>query len=103
MTDRDTFAAAAMTGLLLDGNEAQVPASHIADCAYNLADAMLVRRGKAVQDNCVPGNNPEIGCPPTPSESEREAIKQMLDEASGKACAESWVPDILRNLLERLK
>jgi hypothetical protein len=40
---------------------------------------------------------------PTLTESEREAIEQTLDEASGKACAESWVPEILRNLLERLK
>ena len=43
------------------------------------------------------------GNTPTLSESEREAIEQMLDEASGKACSESWVPEILRNLLERLK
>ena len=38
----------------------------------------------------------------TLTESEREAIEQTLDEASGKACSESWVPDILRNLLARL-
>ena len=40
---------------------------------------------------------------PTLTDAERAAIEQMLDEVSGKACAESWVPDIHRNLLERLK
>jgi hypothetical protein len=40
---------------------------------------------------------------PTLTESEREAIEQTLDEASGKACAESWVPSTLRRLLERLE
>ncbi len=38
---------------------------------------------------------------PILSETEREAIEQILDELTGNACAESWVPDILRNLLER--
>jgi hypothetical protein len=40
---------------------------------------------------------------PTLTESEREAIEQTLDEASGKARAESWVPSTLRRLLERLE
>jgi hypothetical protein len=44
----------------------------------------------------VTGNTPAL------SETEREAIEQILDELSGKARAESWVPDILRNLLARL-
>jgi hypothetical protein len=36
------------------------------------------------------------------TDAEREAIEQMLDEVSGRACAESWVPATLRSLLERL-
>jgi GTP-sensing pleiotropic transcriptional regulator CodY len=40
---------------------------------------------------------------PTLSESEREAIEQMLDEASGMAQTESWAVATLRNLLERLQ
>jgi hypothetical protein len=38
----------------------------------------------------------------TLTDDEREAIEQMLDEVSGKACAESWVPATLRSLLARL-
>jgi hypothetical protein len=48
------------------------------------------------REGCCTGDTPAL------SESEREAIEQMLDEASGKACVESWVPDILLNLLERM-
>lgn len=40
---------------------------------------------------------------PTLSETEREAIAQVLDEMSGKARSESWVPAILRNLLGRTR
>jgi hypothetical protein len=36
---------------------------HVCRRAYQWADAMLRERGKAVRDNCVTGNNPEIGCP----------------------------------------
>jgi hypothetical protein len=91
MTDRDTFAAAALTGLLLDGNEAQVPASHIAECAYKLADAMLRERGAAVRDNCVSGNNPEIGCQhPTGNAQEPMAwaVVRWFDNAISLFCFE---------------
>ena len=50
MTDRDHFACAALTGLLLDGDETQCPASHIAECAYKLADAMLRERERTNHD-----------------------------------------------------
>jgi hypothetical protein len=39
----------------------------------------------------------------TLTDEEREAIEQMLDEVSGRACAASWVPATLRKLLERTK
>jgi rubrerythrin len=51
----------------------------------------------------VQGGSVTVTMDATLTEKEREAIEQMLDEASGKACAESWVPDTLRNLLKRLK
>ncbi len=53
MNDRDHFAAAALTGLLLDGDETQCPADHIAECAYKMADAMLAERDKSAAKRCV--------------------------------------------------
>lgn len=117
MTDRDYFAAAALIrGMGVLGRD------QIAKSCYEMADAMLLERERTSHDAAPEakayadgepapkcggeaGLNPRDGTGNTPtlSESEREAIEQMLDEASGKACAESWVPDILRNLLERLK
>jgi hypothetical protein len=125
---RDTFAAAALTGLL--SNIPRFQLGVIAVQAYDIADEMLRERerhhfpglGNMVQNTTNHDAVPEArardadrvrtdkattrpgegtGNTPTLSESEREAIEQMLDEVSGKACAESWVPDILRNLLER--
>jgi hypothetical protein len=119
MTDRDYFAAAALTrGMGVLGRD------QIAKSCYEMADAMLLERergrtnhdaapaAKAYADGepapkCggEAGLNPRDGTGNTPalSESEREAIEQMLDEVSGKAWAESWVPATLRSLLERLK
>ena len=60
MTDRDTFAAAALTGLLARPQGRQ--AEELAAAAYRVADEMLLRRGMADRDNCVAGNQPEIPC-----------------------------------------
>jgi hypothetical protein len=139
MTDRDTFAAAALTGLLTKDDAAKPESmapwwpEWVCAAAYRWADAMLCARSRTGQvaadtppqsragtnHDAVPEaiatttplnkgaacNTATSGTGNTPalSESEREAIEQMLDEASGKACSESWVPEILRNLLERLK
>jgi hypothetical protein len=51
----------------------------------------------------VQGGNVIVTLDATLTDEEREAIEQMLDEVSGKACAASWVPATLRSLLERLK
>ena len=93
---RDTFAAAALTGLLADDGDRIAAMGEFTARAYAWADAMLCER-EQTNHATTPLNKGALG------ESEREAIEQMLDEASGKACAESWVPDILRNLLERMK
>ncbi len=50
----------------------------------------------------VQGGNVTVTMDATLTDEEREAVEQMLDEVSGKACAESWVPATLRSLLERL-
>jgi hypothetical protein len=140
MTDRDTFAAAALTGLLTKDDAAKPESmapwwpEWACSAAYRWADAMLRERerhhipdaGKMTENTTNHDAVPEAkayadgepapkcgggaglnhrdgtGNTPTLSESEREAIEQMLDEVSGRASAESWVPDILRNLLERL-
>jgi hypothetical protein len=117
---RDTFAAAALTGLVASNADLEDTMQGVCESAYSWADAMLRERNGAVesretvQDGVVPTAtwfDQKIAeeCRIAQAEaarlrltdSEREAIEQMLDEVSGKACAESWVPDILRNLLER--
>jgi hypothetical protein len=121
---RDTFAAAALTGLLASMQK-NAFAEEMASHAYELADAMIRERERtnhdAAPEACVQQSTrepersllaqsesverglPRTGNTPALGESEREAIEQVLDELSGRACAESWVPEILRNLLERLK
>ena len=105
---RDTFAAAALTGLMQFTIDAATPGAYvkstaaIAANAYDIADAMLRERSRTGQSTEDTPPQSRAGTPaPALSDSEREAIEQMLDEVSGKARAESWVPDILRNLLER--
>lgn len=95
-TLRDTFAAAALTGLMQFRIDAATPGARvkstaaIAADAYDIADAMLRERNRT--DKAV-----------ALSETEREAIQQVLEEMSGKASSESWVPVILRNLLGRTR
>lgn len=47
MTDRDTFAAAALTGLLANAENGCAPSRTIAIAAYHQADAMLRERSRA--------------------------------------------------------
>lgn len=63
MTDRDTFAAAALTGLIVSMREESL--YEVCQSAFGWADAMIRQRGTAVSDNCVAGNQPEIPCPVT--------------------------------------
>ena len=88
MTDRDTFAAAALTGLLAasDPNSwaDDLWAADICRSAYGWADEMLRQRGTAVSNNCVTGNQPEIPCPvtePMPKEKRAEVSDTNHDAA----------------------
>ena len=76
MTDRDTFAAAALTGLIVSMREESI--YELCESAYGWADAMLRQRGTAVSDNCVADNQPEIPCPPTLTDAEREAVEAAM-------------------------
>jgi hypothetical protein len=88
MTDRDTFAAAALTGLLADQSLSDLGDTTLATRAYELASAMTEERDR-------------IGglLQPTLTDEEREAIETAV----------RWlepypqVSSILRKLLERLK
>jgi hypothetical protein len=88
MTDRDTFAAAALTGLLADQSLSDLGDTTLATRAYELASAMTEERDR-------------IGglLQPTLTDAEREAVETAV----------RWlepypqVSSILRKLLERLK
>jgi hypothetical protein len=92
MTDRDQFAAAALTGLLCSNGH------YGSDCmpqrAFELADAMLRERDATPSKGSVRG-----GC--TLTDAEREAVTQACDEGR-------WYPadyhhiHTLRGLLKRL-
>ena len=104
ITLRDTFAAAALTGLLADdGDRTDHAMPSFTSRAYEWADAMLRERGTAVSDNCVTGNQREMDYPqPALTDEEREAIHRA--EARLRT---AYVPDdetaaTLRALLERL-
>ena len=124
MTDRDTFAAAALTGLLASNPYDQAMTyEQYANESYRMADAMIRERGKAVSDNCVTGSQREMEYPvtePMPKEKraevsftltdeERDAVKLAADfledefyGCSDKCAAEHNAVATLRKLLERL-
>jgi hypothetical protein len=103
MTDRDYFAAAALAGYNANGTWDDADSQIVAERAYVDADAMLRERGKAVRDNCVSGNNPEIGCPPTLTDEEREAVEWFASLSWGDVAQDGHHAATLRSLLERTK
>lgn len=72
MTDRDHFAAAALTGLLAQGDDGSFSEESYARAAYRWADAMLRERGKT-----------SVGVSEMDSESDRKSV------AAHGACARS--------------
>ena len=91
MTDRDTFAAAALTGLL--AGPGGKTSEQWALLAYSLADAMIRERER---------NGAVSGCEtPTLTDAEREAIEWCLSLPMLDRDVVRMMP--LRSLLERLK
>jgi hypothetical protein len=88
MTDRDTFAAAALTGLLAGSEHTcDVDGADHAETAYHIADAMLLERDKEVRAKVLL------------TAEEREAIESAVMEAD--AHQHESRAATLRNLLER--
>ena len=97
MTDRDTFAAAALTGLLADdGDRIDHAMSDFTRRSYEWADAMLRERGGVAYEPTKT----------TLTNDERAAIADSIktvSEALGLMDGEeSLTTSTLRNLLERL-
>lgn len=100
MTDRDHFAAAALTGLLGSNYGNSVQPTGMAILAYQLADAMLRERDETYAEK-TSGSGSE-----TLSDEEREAVEWCRDNITAMAHPSSAFAYIhaatLRNLLERL-
>ncbi len=103
MTDRDTFAAAALTGIIAnEGEGGNLPGT--CAYAYRIADAMLRERGAAVSDNCVTGNQREMEYPQHSLTSEElEAIEWFSRLSYGDGGRLPTYCATLRALLERTK
>jgi hypothetical protein len=114
MTDRDTFAAAALTGWLAS-QQTVISQTEMAMRAYDYADAMLRVRAmrSSMECNCPTRDGYRIqthGCPlhgspaktgaATLTDEEREAL---IASQGFWALEDSPHADTLRNLLERLK
>ena len=88
MTDRDTFAAAALTGLLADdGDRVEHAMPNFTSRSYEWADAMLRERGNHPEK---PNSSPAL------TDEEREAITCAADLLIGSKPGAT-----LRKLLER--
>lgn len=108
---RDTFAAAALTGMLAN-EDLLADDDKVAETAYGLADAMLRERARTgAVDGCETAGSapaadgtgwPTSGAGPAISETEREAMKQAIDAAYDIIPAEPWTAATLRRLLARL-
>ena len=110
MTDRDTFAAAAMTGLLVHANDSideetlDTP-SDIAYTAYQMADAMLRERDRTTH---TPVTEPMLKEKRTEgsavlTDAEREAVHQAAIRVEALCQRGSkHMAATLRGLLERL-
>jgi hypothetical protein len=106
MTDRDTFAAAALTGLLARVSEKLVSPDAIRESAYAWADLMLDGRDAALRPKDAAytgGVSASSESKPTLTYAEREAIRlvsdnyELLPSAHAKQIAAT-----LRALLARL-
>ena len=105
MDDRDTFAAAALTGLLAQGDDGSFSEESYARASYRWADAMLRERGGA--EPMPKEKRAEVALRLT--DEEREAVKLATDfledefrGCSDKCAAEHAAVATLRKLLERL-
>ena len=114
MTDRDTFAAAALTGLVGSKADLEDTMQGVCDSAYRWADAMLRERARnSAVDDCetvgpAPAADgtgwPTSGAGQTLTDEEREAIATAVaylkedDDFPGIADDRAT----LRSLLERL-
>jgi len=92
MTDRDEFAAAAMTGLLAGPGDKDFSMEYWARHAYGAADAMLRERER---NGAVSGRETV-----TLTDAERDAIEGAIATEHERG-AWQWA-DTLRNLLTRL-
>lgn len=107
MTIRDHFAAAALTGLLTEGDNGSFSEESYVRGAYRWADAMLRERGNhqaALDSSPVTEPMPkekraEVSV--TLTDAEREAIEYYMAHADGEGSIEDV--QVLRGLLERLK
>jgi len=74
MNDRDTFAAAALTGLIARVGDALQPPDKVTACAWNWADAMLAARGPTTDHDAAPAA-PGV----TLTDAEREVLTHVRD------------------------
>lgn len=95
MTDRDYFAAAALTGLLAQGDDGSFSEASYVRAAHRWADAMLRERGVTE---------------PMPQEKRAEVSVSLTDEEREAIawCADRWhtpaaTADTLRKLLVRFR
>jgi hypothetical protein len=93
MTDRDTFAAAALTGLLAGPGDKDFSADYWARHAYEAADAML-RERERVTEPMTKKKRAEVLL----TDEEREAIEASI---AGRLELADFAT--LRSLLERTK
>jgi hypothetical protein len=113
MTDRDTFAAAALTGLLADDGDRVDPAMpNFTARAYEWADAMLRERERTPHDASPEAGRPSVGAEEgrvrasafstgnTPSEAEIDALEFVVEEGRIASMDDYG---ILRSLLVRVR
>lgn len=111
MTDRDHFAAAAMTGMLAQGDDGSFSEQSYARGAYRWADAMLRERSESygeIDEKCRDSNTIRSEL----TESEREAVNDAIylcgaeaGLAGEQANATAWATyaATLRGLLDRMQ
>jgi hypothetical protein len=107
---RDTFAAAALTGMM---SRVAGKAESFAEAAYKLADAMLRERGQFDRSQPIRPADDTLTTHTTPNEGsvqngctltaeEREAIETADAYMSAAGCHNTNMQKTLRGLLERL-